>query len=124
MKKKEEKYEECPVRSITEMISNKWTLLVLYELSNHCDLKEAKPLRFSELFKSVDGISQKMLTQTLRFLEEDGFILRKIYPVVPPKVEYSLTKLGKSFIPVMLTMGNWAADNNAKIIKAREKYNR
>ncbi|MGB1295285.1 MAG: winged helix-turn-helix transcriptional regulator [Flavobacteriales bacterium] len=122
MKKKEEKYDECPVRSITELISNKWTLLVLYKLSNHCDLKDVKPLRFNELFKNVEGISHKMLTQTLKILEKDGFVNRKVYPVVPPKVEYSLTKLGESFIPIIMTMGNWAAINNSKIIKAREKY--
>lgn len=124
MEKNEKNYEACPIRPILDVMSNKWTLLILYELSNDYDYENANPLRFNELFKSIEGISQKMLTQSLRLLEEDGFIARKVYPEVPPRVEYSLTEMGKRFVPQIESLSLWAAQNIPEIILARGRYRR
>lgn len=122
MGKKSKKNCDCSIRIILDMISNKWSLLVLYEISNHYDTKTAKPLRFNELFKRVEGISQKMLTQSLRLLQKDGFIKRTVYPVIPPKVEYSLTDLGISFMPYAEGLGKWATAHNSAILQARKQF--
>ena len=84
----------CPVESTIELIGGKYKALILWHLSE-------KTLRFSELKKSVSGATAKMLTQQLRELEAEGLIHREIFPVIPPKVEYSLTDLGKSLLPVL-----------------------
>lgn len=114
----------CPIRLLLDMMSNKWSWLIMYELSNKFDHEEAQPIRFNELAKSIDGISQKMLTQSLRLLEKEGFVRRKVYPVVPPKVEYSLTDLGRSFIPIIRSLSHWADSNYDEIEKARKKFDR
>ncbi len=90
----------CPVQICLNFISDKWKILIIRDL-----LTGTK--RFNELKKSLTPITQKMLTQQLRQMEEDGIISRKVYPVVPPKVEYSLTELGKSLTPVIEAMKNW-----------------
>lgn len=90
-------YPECPIEITLSLLSSKWKTLIIREL-----LTGTK--RFSELKKVMPEVTQKMLTQSLRGLEEDGLIVRKVYPVVPPKVEYSLTELGKTLDPVLHSM--------------------
>lgn len=101
----------CPVATTIDLLSSKWKVLILRDL-----LKRV--CRYSDLQRSVAGISQKMLTQSLREMEKDGIVNRKVYPVVPPKVEYSLTKLGNSMRPVIKSMESWGlhylADNPEK----------
>ena len=87
-------YSNCPVEYTASLIANKWKILILRDL-----LKETK--RYNELTRSVIGISAKVLTENLRELEKDGIILRKVYPVVPPKVEYSLTSKGYELKPIL-----------------------
>lgn len=95
--------EQCPVGATLEMIGGKYKALILWHLS-------AKTLRFSELNKLITGATAKMLTQQLRELEAHALIHRKVFPVVPPKVEYSLTSLGKSLLPVLAAMRDWGAE--------------
>lgn len=97
---KKEMLPVCPVETTLLLIGNKWKVLILRDL-----LTGTK--RFSELKKSLYPITQKMLTQNLRDLEETGIVYRKIYPVVPPKVEYSLTELGLSLKPILDSMQSW-----------------
>lgn len=106
----------CPFRNILDRFGDKWSLLVIYTLSKN------EKLRFSELNKEIDGISQKMLTVTLRTLEADGLIDRKIYAQVPPKVEYKLTKLGTSLVPMIIDLANWAELNQEEILNSRAKF--
>ncbi len=103
----------CPVRNILSRIADKWSLLVLYTL------QEGGTIRFKELQRSIPDISQKMLTVTLRTLEEDGFVTRKVYAVVPPKVEYSLTERAFSLLPHVNALTIWAKENMADIISDR-----
>ena len=90
----------CPVETTLKIIGDKWKVLILRDLF-------AGTKRFSELRRSLKGVTQKMLTQQLRELENDGIIHREVYPVVPPKVEYSLTDLGKTLKPVIDSMYDW-----------------
>ena len=94
--------ERCPVEATLEMIGGKYKALILWHLSRGT-------LRFSELNKLINGATAKMLTQQLRELEGHKLIHREVYPVVPPKVEYSLTDLGTSLMPVLAAMRNWGA---------------
>src|SRR3984885_11384902 len=93
--------ETCPTRQVIGRIGDKWTILVLYALGEGT-------LRFSQLRSAVEGISQKMLTQTLRALERDGIVHRHVYATIPPKVEYSLTLLGESLGAVIATVRHWS----------------
>lgn len=97
---KREELPECDVATTVQIIGNKWKLLIMRNLL-------MRPWRFNELRKSLDGVSQKVLTDILRQLESDGIILRTVYPEVPPRVEYSLTELGESMRPVLSAMGDW-----------------
>lgn len=106
----------CPVRNVLARIGDKWTILVLYTL------QMGGTLRFNELQRSVPDISQKMLTVTLRTLEEDGFILRRVYAVVPPKVEYSLTSRAHSLLPHINALTIWAKENMEDIIRDRTSH--
>lgn len=107
---------ECPPDlAIIDSISGKWTALIVYILSD-------KPRRNGELKKAVTGISHKVLTQTLRRLERDGIVNRKVYPVVPPQVEYSLTLLGKSVVDLLSNMCHWAKSHYPEVKKARIQY--
>ena len=92
----------CPVESTLELIGGKYKALILWHLSE-------KTLRFSELRKSITGATAKMLTQQLRELEAQKLIHREVFPIIPPKVEYSLTDLGKSLIPILVAMRDWGA---------------
>ena len=93
----------CPVETTLEMIGGKYKALILWHLSNGC-------LRFSELQKVISHATPKMLTQQLRELESHELINREVFPVIPPKVEYSLTEQGKSLMPVLIAMRDWGAD--------------
>lgn len=97
--------KSCPIEHTVNLIGHKWKVLILRNLFNN------GTQRFSELSKGINGISQKMLTQQLRQLETDGIIFRKIYPEVPPKVEYSLTALGKSLKPILDEMNTWGIEH-------------
>ena len=110
----------CPIRNILSRISDKWSLLVIYTL----DKSEKEAVRFKELQRQIPDISQKMLTVTLRTLEEDGYVTRTIYPEVPPRVEYSLTDLSKSLIPHINSLINWALENMKTIIQHRKNTSR
>lgn len=93
----------CPVEATLDLIGGKYKALILWHLSE-------ATLRYSQLRGKIAGITPKMLTQQLRELEEKCLIHRKVYPIVPPKVEYSLTNLGKSLMPILVAMRDWGAD--------------
>ncbi len=99
MRTKEE-MPACPVATTVSLIGSKWKLLILRNLL-------ARPWRFNELKRDLDGISQKVLTDSLRSMEADGLILRTVYPEVPPRVEYALTGLGESMRPILAAMEAW-----------------
>ena len=106
----------CPIRDIIASLSDKWSLLVIYTLSQN------PKMRFSELHKSINDISQRMLTVTLRSLEADGLVSRQIYPEVPPRVEYQLPDLGYSLLDPLSGLVNWARENTAVIQESRKNY--
>ena len=105
MKTKEE-LPECPVATMVQLIGSKWKLLILRNLL-------ARPWRFNELRKSLEGISQKVLTDSLRSMEEDGIITRTVYPEVPPRVEYALSELGESMRPIIKAMEDFGLEYKA-----------
>lgn len=112
---KEKLFPECPIRNVLVRISDKWSLLVLYTLHN-----QPGAMRFSRLQREIPDISQKMLTNTLRTLEEDGFVRRKAYAEIPPRVEYSLTPRALSLLPCINILIDWAENNRAAILKDRQ----
>jgi DNA-binding HxlR family transcriptional regulator len=114
--------EDCPIRNVLSRFGDKWSLLVISALSNSFMSVQDKKMRFNELHKSVDGISQKMLTVTLRTLEADGLVIREVFPQVPPKVEYQLSELGKTLVPHILSLVEWADQHQEEIIATRSKY--
>jgi DNA-binding HxlR family transcriptional regulator len=107
---------EALVTQIIGRVADKWTMLVIEELAN------GEELRFTELGRRVDGISQKMLTQTLRQMERDGLLVRTIHPVIPPKVEYRLTHLGLTLGEAFCGVWLWAAENLTEIEAARQAF--
>ena len=110
-------FSQCPVRNVLSRIGDRWSLLVLLALHD-----KAEAMRFSDLCKTIPDVSQKMLTSTLRKLEADDLLSRTIYPEVPPRVEYKLTKRGKTLIPLLNQLVDWSLDNMDAIIRHREKY--
>ena len=100
MRSKEDILPDCPVALTVSLIGSKWKLLIMRNLL-------ARPWRFNELQKSIDGISQKALTEALRSMGADGIVSRTVYPEVPPRVEYALTELGESMRPIIKSMENW-----------------
>ena len=111
MKTKAELIPECPVATTVQLIGNKWKLLIIRNLLQ-------RPWRFNELQKDLEGISQKVLTDSLRSMEADGIITRTVYPEVPPRVEYALSELGESMRPILDAMQTWGNDykkNHANI---------
>ena len=110
-------FPECPIRNILARIGNKWTLAVIYTLST-----ADTPMRFRDIEQKNPDCSQKMLTQTLRGLEADGMVSRKVYAEIPPRVEYSLTDRGRSFLPIMRQLTDWAYHHLHDIITDREHY--
>jgi len=113
---KEEHHEFCPVRDIMDRFGDKWSLLAILNLGH------SGKIRFNELKGKIDGISQRMLTVTLRSLERDGLITRKIYAEVPPRVEYELTQLGMGLLQQILELAHWASGSMDEIVRARMVY--
>ena len=110
-------FPACPVRNVLARVGDKWSLLIMHSM-----VAAGQPLRFSALQRSIPDISQKMLTATLRALEEDGLVVRTVYPEVPPRVEYHLTARGVSFMEACKPMVQWALDHLAEILKDRERH--
>jgi DNA-binding HxlR family transcriptional regulator len=106
---------ECPSRNVLDHVTSRWGVLVLVMLLE-------KTHRFSELRKRVGGVSEKMLSQTLHLLEEDGFVLREAFAVVPPRVEYSLTPLGREVAEHLEVLTDWIEDNVTRVMAARAKH--
>jgi DNA-binding HxlR family transcriptional regulator len=108
--------EECrAVSDVLDRVGDKWSVLVVVMLGDG-------PTRFNELRRSIASISQRMLTLTLRALERDGLVTRTVFPTIPPRVEYELTKLGRSLLEPVDALGHWARDNHARIVEARRKF--
>ncbi len=107
----------CPTRQVLDRIADKWTVLIIRRLSDGT-------MRFAQLRRAVDGISQKVLTNTLRGLERDGLVTRQIYASVPPRVEYSLTDLGRSLSVLVEGICGWAEANIEQVQEARSVYDR
>jgi DNA-binding HxlR family transcriptional regulator len=105
----------CPVRDVLNHIAGKWATLILQALAE-------RPCRFGELRRLVPDISQRMLTQTLRDLQRDGYIDRTVFPTKPPSVEYSMTALGRSLYEPLERVLSWAADNHPAVKEARAKF--
>ena len=103
-----EELPACPVATTVQLIGSKWKLLILRNLL-------ARPWRFNEMKKDLEGISQKVLTDSLRSLEEDGIVIRTVYPQVPPKVEYSLSELGESMRPIIQALEQWGLGYQARV---------
>ena len=107
--------QNCGSRKVLEIVTGKWTVLVLYALGE-------RPLRYADLRRGIEGISQKMLTQTLRAMERNGLVERVVYPVVPPVVEYSLTPLGQTLREPMKALWVWAYGHLQEVAHARTTY--
>lgn len=106
---------ECPSRAVLDRIAGKWTALIILALSEGT-------MRYGELQRRVDGISQKMLTQTLRSLEEDGLVERFVHPVIPPMVEYTLTPLGRSLREPLNAVSAWAERHVPRLLENRKRF--
>jgi len=111
----EDFYKLCPIRSILDRLGDRWTILTLIEL-------EKGVKRFSVLRRSIPDISPRMLSQTVRRLEQDGLVSREVFPTIPPRVEYSITPLGLSFVRSLQVIVEWAADNHDAVKAARAAY--
>ncbi|WP_026621706.1 DNA-binding HxlR family transcriptional regulator [Ensifer sp. WSM1721] len=107
--------DNCPVRDVMDNIGGKWHSLMILSLA-------AGPLRFSQLRRLIPDISQRMLTQTLRDLQRDGYLSRTVYPTQPPSVEYGLTDLGRSFLAILKPFVDWSLENHEAIRKARAEF--
>ncbi len=111
-------FKPCAPNSILARLGDKWTILVM----SHLALAKENQLRFSELKKGIEGITQRMLTVTLRNLERDGLLVRHYYPEVPPRVEYQLTEMGSSMLPALEGFTSWIRDNWPQIEACRKAY--
>jgi DNA-binding HxlR family transcriptional regulator len=107
--------KDCPSRQVLDRIGDTWSVLVVVLLAHGS-------LRYTELAKRIEGVSPKMLTQTLRGLERDGLITRTVHAVVPPRVDYELTKLGLSLLDLVGALGNWAETHIGDVLAARAAY--
>ncbi|AVH21114.1 winged helix-turn-helix transcriptional regulator [Nocardia cyriacigeorgica] len=105
---------KCPTRQVLDHIAGKWTVLVV-------DALLEGTMRYTDLSRRIEGVSQKMLTQTLRSLEGDGFITRTVYPTIPPRVEYDLTALGRSLAEPITALRQWTEDHINEIEQARRR---
>lgn len=110
-------FPACPVRNILVRLCDKWALLVIYIL----DRSGKENMRFTELKQQMPDISQRMLTMTLRTLEEDGYVTRTIFSEIPPRVEYALTERAKSLKPILDSLLQWSIDNMDDIMSDRKK---
>lgn len=106
---------QCPVRSVLDQLGDKWTTLTLVTLAQ-------RPHRFSELRRTIPDISKRMLAQTLRDLERDGLIARRVFPTKPPSVEYRLTELGESLLDPLTALIAWAEKSQPKVTRARAAF--
>lgn len=102
-------------REILDRIADKWSLYIVAVLANG-------PRRFNELKRGIDGISQRMLTLTLRGLERDGLLTRTMYPTIPPRVDYELTDMGRTLLKPVMALVNWANDNQVAIAEAQTRF--
>lgn len=107
--------QDCPSRRLLDRIGDRWTVLIVGAL-------DPGPQRFSALATRVGGISQKMLTQTLRSLERDGFVTRTVYPEIPPRVEYELTELGRSLQRPLQALEEWAVANMSEVVEHHQEH--
>lgn len=110
-----EQSDACRLRDLLDRIGDKWSLLVVELLGDGSR-------RFTELKRDIDGISQRMLTRTLRYLERDGLVRRTVHPVVPPRVDYELTPMGASLLPAIAPLVAWTREHRADIASARAVY--
>ena len=109
--------QNCPVRDVLDRISDKWSVLIVIELAR-------RPYRFGELRRELRDISQRMLTQSLRNLQQSGLVHREVFPTTPPSVEYSLTPLGKDFLVPLSALVRWADESHGAIREARRTFAR
>lgn len=119
MRKKEETgsiFELCPVRNVIARFGTKWALLTVLIIG------EQGVVRFNELCRLIPDVSSRVLSSTLRTLEADGFIDRKVYAVVPPKVEYRLTEVGESLLPLIRQLTEWAQANMKRVVEHRKEF--
>ncbi len=107
--------EECAARDVLDRVGDKWSAQVIVYLGTGT-------ARHMEIRRAIEGVSQRMLTVTLRALERDGLIERRVYPVIPPRVEYSLTELGCSLLDIVRALVDWSADHTGDILAARRRY--
>ncbi|AGZ38379.1 putative HxlR family transcriptional regulator [Actinoplanes friuliensis DSM 7358] len=107
--------KDCPSRQVLDRIGDAWSVLIVGSLANG-------PLRYTELAHRIPGVSPKMLTQTLRALERDGLVTRTVHAVVPPRVDYALTTLGRSLLGLVNALQEWAETHITDVIEAREAY--
>ena len=105
-------YLACPIRNVIDKFGDKWSLLVLYHLH-----KSSAPLRYSEIRREMTDCSEKMLSATLKRLEKIGLVCREVYPEVPPRVEYSLTDMGHSFMPIVNDLIGWANEHFDDVVR-------
>lgn len=110
-------FDACPVRGVLDRIGDKWSTLMVLTLA-------LRPHRFGELKRAIPDISQRMLTQTLRDLQRDGYVARKVYPTQPPAVEYRLTELGKSLMVPLSGLVDWAVKTRSAVEDARRAFDR
>jgi DNA-binding HxlR family transcriptional regulator len=109
-------HDSCPaVREVLNRVGDKWSVLIVGLLADG-------PKRFSELRRAIEGISQRMLTLTLRGLERDGLVIRTVYPTIPPRVEYQLTELGRTLQRPIQSLAKWAQENRERIQQSRNRY--
>ena len=111
-------YPDCPIRNVLARVSDKWSMLVLHALS------KKSPMRFTELRNAIGDATPKMLSASLKTLEEDGIVYRKAYPEIPPRVEYSLTSRGTEMLKAMQPLTDWAIRNMEAILRDRESRQR
>jgi DNA-binding HxlR family transcriptional regulator len=106
---------DCPAREVLNRVGDKWSVYVVSLLGDGTK-------RFSELLRAIDGISQRMLTLTLRGLERDGLVTRTVFPTVPPRVDYALTRLGRTLLKPIMALAAWAEENRGAIQEARDRF--
>ncbi len=106
---------DCPIRSVVQNVFDKWSSLLLMALAE-------QPYRFGALRRLIPDISQRMLTQTLRDLERDGYVHREVFPTKPPSVEYSLTEMGHQMYDSLQHVLHWAENNHARVLAARARF--
>lgn len=105
----------CPIREVLDRVGDTWSILVIINL-------QPRPMRFNALKRAIEGISQRMLTVTLRSLERDGLVSRTVRPTTPPEVEYALTELGRSIAVPIGALGLWASQNRGRLSDARKRF--